>query len=242
MAQAHLKTIGSAQSHSQRLRQKIDLVRPRLRAATGEAWNHPRLAQLYPELVFATHSIIRATNPSMKAAAECARARAADDPVSCALAEYLEHHAEEEKGHDEWALDDLEVLGVSREEVGQRIPSPTVAALVGSQYYWMHHFHPVAYVSYIAVLEAPPNADFLEETVRRTGLPREAFSTQFYHSKLDHHHVREFDKMVDSLPLNEWHHSILGVNAFHTAEMLSRVFDDVVERFEMEHPALESAS
>ena len=61
-------------------------------------------------------------------------------------------------------------------------------------------------------------------------------------SKLDHHHVREFDKMVDSLPLNEWHHSILGVNAFHTAEMLSRVFDDVVERFEMEHPAPESAS
>jgi hypothetical protein len=236
-----LTDINSLPSHSQRLRQKIELVRPRLRAATGRAWNHPRLAELYPDLVFATHSIIRATNPSMRAAGECARARAAGDPVARALAEYLTHHAEEEKGHDEWALDDLAVLGVSRDEVWRRIPSPAVAELVGSQYYWLYHFHPVAYVSYIAVLEAPPSIDFLEDTVRRTGLPREAFATQFYHSKLDHHHVREFNQMVDSLPLDEWHHSILGVSAFHTAELLSRVFDDVVERFEVDHPAFVSA-
>ena len=170
----------------------------------------------------------------MKAAAECASALAATDPVARALGEYLAEHAEEEKGHDEWALDDLEVLGITREEVSRRIPSPTVAALVGSQYYWMHHFHPVAYLSYIAVLEAPPSIDFLEDTVKRTGLPRSAFTTQFYHAKLDIHHVKEFDRMVDSLPLNEWHHSVLGVNAFHTAELLSRGFEDLVERFENE--------
>ena len=219
-------------THSQRLRQKIELMMPRMRDAAGRVWNHPNFREVFPEFMFTIHSIIRATHPSMKAAAACAQARAANDPVAAAMARYLFEHADEEKGHDEWALADLEVLGMPAEEVSRRIPSPTVATLVGSQYYWMNHFHPVAYLSYIAVSEAPPSIDYLEEKVRTSGLPREAFRTWFYHGQLDHGHVQEFDELVDSLPLNEWHHSILGVNAFHSAELQARAFEEVAEQYE----------
>ena len=230
------------ESHSQRLRQKIELLRPRMRQAAGEVWNHPNLTELYPDFLFAIHSIIRATYPSMKAAAACAKGGAANDAVSAAMADYLAEHAEEEKGHDEWAIADLEVLGIKREDVWRRVPSPAVSALVGSQYYWMNHFHPVAYLSYIAVLESPPSLDFLEETLERTGLPRDALRTWFFHARLDHGHVREFDHMVDGLPLTDWHHEIMGVNAFHTVELQARVFEDAVERFEADHPALAVAA
>ena len=138
--------------------------------------------------------------------------------------------------HDEWTLDDLETLGVKREEIWKRIPSPAVAALVGVQYYWMQHVHPVAYLSYQAVMERPPSPEFLEEAVTRTGLPREAFATQFFHATVDPHHIAEFDRLVDSLPLTEWHHSILGVNAFQSVELMTRVYQDLLARFEASHP------
>jgi len=228
-------------TNSRILRGKIELVRPRLRQAAGEVWHHPRLAELFPDLLATIHSVIRATVPTLKTAEQCARARAAEDPVCAGMVEYLAAHALEEKDHDEWTLGDLEKLGVKREDAWQRIPSGAAAALVGVQYYWMHHVHPVAYLSYQAVMENPPSPEFLEQAIERTGLPREAFATQFFHATVDPHHVAEFDQLVDSLPLNAWHHSILGVNAFQSVDLLARVYEDLLKRFEMSHPDAASA-
>ena len=222
-------------THSQTLRWKIDIVRPDLSEAAGAIWNHARLAELFPDFLFTVHSVIRATVPTMQAASEAAALRAASDPVAAQIAPYLAHHAREERNHDEWMLDDLKALGVNRDQVIRRMPSPAVAALVGSQYYWVHHYHPVAYLSYIAVLEGPPSVEFLEQTLARTGLPREAFGTQFLHARLDVHHVRDFDAMLDGLPLERWHEDILGVNAFHTVHLLRAVYQDLVRSFEESH-------
>ena len=103
-----------------------------MREAAGRVWNHPNFREVFPEFMFTIHSIIHATHPSMKAAAVCSQALAASDPVAAAMARYLFEHADEEKGHDEWALADLEVLGIPAEEVRRRIPSPTRAALTAS--------------------------------------------------------------------------------------------------------------
>ena len=219
-------------SNSHCLRRKIALLEPGLLEASGAVWLHPRLRDLYPEFLFTVHCITRATAPSMHAAAKRALELADSDPVAAAIAEYLEEHAHEETGHDLWTLDDLKMLGVSPESVLKRVPSPTVAALVGSQYYWIHHFHPVAYLSYVAVLEGPQTLEFLESVVERTGLPREALSTHFLHAKLDPHHVKAFDEFVDALPLTAEHHEILGVNAIATVALLQEVFTELFQRFE----------
>ena len=87
--------------------------------------------------------------------AALARSRELDDPLAAPLARYLEEHVDEELGHDETLLGDLETLGVDRAEVLERIPPPAVAALVGSQYYWILHYHPVAFLGYVALMEAP---------------------------------------------------------------------------------------
>ena len=219
-------------SHSQRLRHKIELVRPPLNTAAGLLWKHPRLPELFPEYLFAVHCISRATVPSMRVAAERARAQSSSDPVAKRLAQYYEEHSDEEVGHDEWTLDDLEALGIPRSQILKRPPSPAVAALVGSQYYWAHHYHPIAYMGYVAVLEPPASVEFLEETIIRTGLPRAAFGTHFKHAQLDPHHVAEFDAVLDQLPLTPEHSSMLGISAFATVQTLTRIFEEVVFTFE----------
>ena len=130
---------------------------------------HPRLAELWPEYLVLQHQIIRATVPLTEAA--LARSRELDDPLAAPLARYFEEHVDEELGHDETLLADLDLLGLDRTTVLGRMPSPAVAALVGGQYYWIHHYHPVAFLGFVALMEGyPPTPELIDELVERTGI------------------------------------------------------------------------
>ena len=48
----------------------------------------------------------------------------------------------------------LESIEVSRQEVILLKPSLTIAELVGSQYYWIFHFHPVCLWAILHILKA----------------------------------------------------------------------------------------
>ena len=66
--------------------------------------------------------------------------------------------------HDERLLDDLESIGVSRQESLLRKPLQTVAELVGSQYYWIYYWHPVCLLGYISFLEGdPPKKELIDQ-------------------------------------------------------------------------------
>src|SRR4029079_128797 len=78
---------------------------------------HPRIRELYPEYLFTVHSIIRASVPIMEMARERALSLSSGDQVAADLADYLVEHIEEERGHDEWLLGDLEAIGVDRRTV-----------------------------------------------------------------------------------------------------------------------------
>jgi hypothetical protein len=143
---------------------------------------------------------------------------------------YLTHHIPEERHHDDWVLEDLEVLGVCRRKVLARIPPPAVAALVGSQYYWIRHFHPVALLGFIAVLEGtPPSVEYFEGLADRTGIPGKAFSNLLRHGMIDPRHRDDLDHALDELPLTGDHHALLGISAFQTIHLLARVVEDLLE-------------
>ena len=130
----------------------------------------------------------------MEAALHASRAIAAGDGVAAGMIAYLERHIEEERGHDEWLLEDLEALGVSRAEVRTRAPADSTARAVGAQYYWIRHDHPVALLGYVAVVEGrPPSVAFLDEIVARTGLPSSAFRTLYRHAESDVGHGRDLE-------------------------------------------------
>jgi hypothetical protein len=224
---APVKVEGGA---SRRLRRKIDLMSPALAAASARLIEHPRVADLFVEHLITTHQIIRATVPLMEAALSTARPLADSDPVAAGVVGYLEEHAEEERDHDEWLLDDLEVLGVPREAVLARLPSATVASLVGAQYYWVLHYHPVAMLGYSALMEgAPPTLGLIDRLIGLTGHPREAFRTLAKHAELDQHHREELYDTIDSLPLSREQEMALGLSAMSSATLLERSLHEVVE-------------
>jgi hypothetical protein len=218
-----------AQTPSARLRRKVGLASGPFADACTTLVRHPRLAELLPSYLVRTHWIIRATVPLM----EDARARARDsngDPVAAGVADYLARHIEEERGHDEWLLDDLEVLGIERETVVSGIPSDTVASLVGSQYYWIRHVHPVGLLGYIAVMEGyPPSPELVERLISASGHPREAFRTLAAHGELDPHHRDELDEAIDGLPITRSHEALLGLSAMTSVELLARSIEEILE-------------
>ena len=120
------------------------MVLPELIDASTELVTHPRFAELYPEMLVSMHWMVRATVPLMKASLRHCLELNDSDPVAAALAPYLTQHIKEEMHHDEWLLEDLELLGIPRTEVLRRIPSSQTAAMVGSRYYWVLHHHPIA--------------------------------------------------------------------------------------------------
>ena len=118
----------AATTPSVRLRRKIDLVIQPYAESCRVLVTHPRLVDLWPRFLITQHEIIRATVPLTEVAAARAEAMAADDPVASGLAQYLEEHVDEELGHDDTLLDDLELLGVNRATVLGRMPSPSSRA------------------------------------------------------------------------------------------------------------------
>jgi heme oxygenase-like protein len=222
-----------ATTEGERLRWKIDLVFPEYAGAVRKLVTHPRISDLYPEYLFTLHCIMRAGVPLMEAAMGRAHAAADHDPVSATLATYLERHIDEERGHDEWLLEDMESLGQDRSTILSRPPSSTVAAMIGAQYYWIHHYHPVALMGFLAPLEGhPPTTELIEDLILRTGHDRRAFRTLLLHAELDPEHGEEIDRMLDDLVLTPEQSTVLGVSAMHTVHLLARATDEAIEEFE----------
>jgi hypothetical protein len=148
--------------------------------------------------------------------------------VAAGIAAYLGKHLEEERGHDEWLRQDLAAIGRDPDEVLTAMPLPSVAALVGSQYYWIRHYHPVCLLGHIAVLEGyPPDPALAEHIIARTGYPRAGLRTLIRHAALDRRHRDELMAAIDGLPLRPGDEQAMSLSALHTVQGLIAVLDDM---------------
>jgi pyrroloquinoline quinone (PQQ) biosynthesis protein C len=229
-----------AASAADRLRLKIELVEPELAGATYLFLSDPRIPQLYRDYLVAYHGILRATIPLLQTARREALAR--DGSTSRMLASYLETHIEEESGEDEWLLQDLEVLGVSRSTVLEHVPSPNVARLVGAQYYWVLHVDPVTVLGYLAALERdPPSVELIDDLIQKTGYDRAAFRTLIAHAERDPGHAEELDDLLDRIELTEAQWLLVGLSAMNSVHMLALVLREVVQPASLARPGSEPA-
>jgi hypothetical protein len=204
---------------SQRLSSKLDLAYPVLSAHAERIWSSPDVRELYRAYLIVMHMVVRSAVPLLEAAMEEARRRSANDPVAAELATYFARHAGEESGHDTWLLEDLEATDADATEPLRRIPSAQVATLVGAQYYWLRHHHPVSLLGHIAVVEGyHPPAGFAKRLRDLTGYPQDAFRAIERHEVLDIRHKRELTELIDGLPLRETHEKLMGMSGLHTVQ------------------------
>ncbi|WP_077341554.1 iron-containing redox enzyme family protein [Pseudocolwellia agarivorans] len=179
------------------------------------------------EHIFINQMVARATVPLMEEVINCANT-IDNDPVCAPLIKYMEKHIAEETDHDQWYVNDLEKLGVSREEIFSRIPPSNVSALVGSQYYLIRHHHPIAFLGYIACLEVNhPTVEYVESLIEKSGLPAEGFSTILEHAVIDSQHGQDIINTINSLPLTEKHFRAIEMSAFQTYRYVALVMEDV---------------
>lgn len=217
----------NALSHSQALRARFELFSGPLDAASQRFNERRDLGQLVPALLVMCHQVMRAGVPLLTAAVD--RARTLADPVSAPLAAYLAAHIEEERGHDDLLLADLAHAGLARGDVLARIPSPHTAALVGAQYYWVQHEHPVSVLGYLMVLEGRPvGLASIADMQARSGLPAALFRTMRQHAGLDVQHGDDLDRLLDALPLTRAHTTLLGLSLLHTVSSFTRCIDELL--------------
>jgi hypothetical protein len=215
-------------SASQRLRVKLEMAYPAVAETSSRLWGDERVRELYPMYLTIWHGIVRSAVPLIEAARDRALVLAPDDEVAAMLVSYFEHHGPEEKGHDVWLLEDLEALGGDREAALHRLPSPRVATLVGAQYYWLRHAHPVSLLGHMGVVEgySPPDG-FADRLMELTGHPRDAFRAIRRHERLDIKHKRELYELIDRLPLTPEHEKLIGIAGLHTMQAAVEVFAEI---------------
>lgn len=220
-------------SHSDILRGKISLVAPRMQEQLSRFWNHSQFEQVFlKHMEFLYHSI-SASVPLMEAALQRSQEISDSCPVAAILVPYLSKHIEEERGHDQWLLDDLELLGRSTADIQSQIPPTSVATQIGSQYYYINHVHPLAVIAFLAVIEgSPPEKEALDRVVASTNIPKEALRTFYKHSDIDRFHSQELWDLIDELPLLPWHHTLLGVDAMLVTEQNACIMETVLEGFD----------
>jgi hypothetical protein len=218
-------------SFSSVLRRKIALALPPLVAAQRRLDQYPDPAAAWLAFLGVLYGSIRASVPLLEAARDRARDLSPADPLAAGLVDYLHRHAEEERGHDEWLLQDLQSVGVASAELLSRPPSGAVAALVGAQYYWVLHYHPVCVLGYLMVIEGnPPDRRRLQDLRNRSGLPASAFRTMLEHADLDIGHAAELADLLDRLPLSPNHNEALGLSAISTVAGLTRLLKEMGDR------------
>jgi hypothetical protein len=210
------------QANSDLVRGRIELCLPALQAAFSDLWRTEPQREMTIAFLVLLHQIMRASVPLMQRAAERCDQLDGTDKLAGLLAGYYRHHVSEELHHDTWALEDLEDAGCDPERILSITPSVEVARLVGTQYYWVQHHHPLMLLGYIAVLEAFPPPDSKVDEIRdRSGLPESCFRTLRIHGDLDPTHSAEIDEIFNTLPLDQKHLEMLGLSVLHSCDALA---------------------
>jgi hypothetical protein len=141
--------------------------------------------------------------------------------------EYLLRHAEEERIHWRWVLDDLKSTGYTGPDVRRAPPHHTTQAYVGLNYFIAEHT-PIARLATAAVLEgigAAHGGIYGRKIVQQLDLKKSQASFFLSHAETDIAHTAELNDVLAASELNQddW---IWMVHAAETAGRFYRAIYD----------------
>ncbi len=118
------------------------------------------------------------------------------------LQKKLVHYLEEEVGHDEWILDDIDAAGGDANQVRESAPAVETDAMVAYAYDTVMRRQPIGFFGMVFVLEGTSVALALHAASsiqHALALPDRAFSYLRSHGTLDQEHVGDLAAIVNRL-------------------------------------------
>jgi pyrroloquinoline quinone (PQQ) biosynthesis protein C len=151
-----------------------------------------------------------------------------------AVGEYIE----EEMGHQEWILNDIEVCGGHKEAVRHSTTPATSASLatevmVAYAYDMINRVNPIGFFGMVLVLEGTSTAVATQagETLMQSlNLPKKAFSYLLSHGSLDISHVSFYESLVNQVTNPEDQATLI-----HSAKIFYRLYGDIFRTIEAEY-------
>jgi len=162
---------------------------------------------------------VRHTTPLLMACG--ARLTSQQEWLRAAVAEYIE----EEIGHEQWILDDLEALGEDRALWAARPPEHATELMVAYAYDSIARVSPLSFFGMVLVLEgtsvalATRAAEAIETSL---SLPRSAFTYLRSHGDLDIEHAGFFEGLMDRIDDPAEQAAIV-----HAARRFYRLYGDI---------------
>lgn len=147
-----------------------------------------------------------------------------------ALIEYID----EEKGHEEWILDDIEYFGGDRKQVEAARPAISTQVMCGYAHYAIEHLSPYALLGMVHVLEGMSVA--LATTAAgkiygrlNKGDGHKGFSYLLSHGSLDVEHTDFFARLV-----NQIEDEAIQENIIQSAKIFYRLYGDIFRELEQQ--------
>lgn len=138
-----------------------------------------------------------------------------------AIAEYIE----EEIGHEEWILSDINACGGDAAKVRDSQPDPSTELMVAYAYHQIDRGNPAGFFGMVHVLEGTSTAlaTNAAATIQRAlGLPANAFSYLTSHGSLDLEHVRFFEGLMNRLTDDDDKAAVV-----HCARVIYKLYADI---------------
>ncbi len=148
-----------------------------------------------------------------------------------AVGEYIE----EEMGHQEWVLNDIQACGVDKEAVRNSKTPETAASqatelMVAYAYDMINRVNPIGFFGMVLVLEGTSTAVATqagEQIMQKLQLPKNAFTYLMSHGSLDISHVAFYESLMNQITNPEDQAIVI-----HAAKNFYKLYGDIFRDIE----------
>jgi pyrroloquinoline quinone (PQQ) biosynthesis protein C len=147
------------------------------------------------------------------------------------LQQAVVEYVEEEVGHDEWILSDIEACGADANAVRHGTPAHATELMVAYAYHQIDRQNPIGFFGMVHVLEGTSVAaatDAASALQKSLGLPDRAFTYLNSHGNLDQEHVKFFETLMNRIEDPNDQAAII-----HCAQRFYRLYGDIFRSLPM---------
>lgn len=154
--------------------------------ARADGWRAVAAQQYY---------VMKAAAPLLEFAAGQARAKG---PGYDLFVHWCLRHAEEEREHHLWFLEDLAAIGCDRQQIVSAVPEDEILDLLGAQFALAATAEPTAILGFFFAMEAhPSDSTAIVALSDQLGIPREGLRTILFHTEEDLEHAAVIRDIVE---------------------------------------------